>query len=136
MDNARENRARIDTHDLVTRYLRRVNKTPWYQIAKQRAKDRGLGYQAIADYLGVHKSAVGHWFTGRYRCPFETIQRIAVLLDTTVTELIAEDPYYITDDNERAIIDSVRNVPADQREQLRRMIEAFAAPASDKPETD
>jgi len=89
-----------------------------------------MSYQDVADYLGVHKSAVGHWFTGRYRCPLDTIQRIATLLQTTVTELIAEDPYFITDDTERAVIDQLRSVPAEYRDQLKRMIDAFVASSS------
>jgi transcriptional regulator with XRE-family HTH domain len=102
-----------------------MNK-PWYIVARERAKHLGITYQQIADHLDVVKSTVGHWLTGRNKPRLETIARIAAVLDCSVHTLIADDPYYLSDDTERAVIDELRHLDPEHQAQALAMLRAFA----------
>ena len=97
----------------------------WHEIANPIRKNKGLTYGVIADSLGVNKSTVGHWFTGRTVPRLSTIRRLAKMLDTSVTELIEEDPYFVTDQEERAFLDRLREVPKENRAQAEKLLAAF-----------
>jgi transcriptional regulator with XRE-family HTH domain len=100
-------------------------KRPWYEVAKKLGKERKVTQQRIADELGVTKAAVTHWYNGTNRPRLETIQRIAQLLGTTLTELVSEDPYFLTEEAERNFIDLYRQVPKEKQEEAARLIAAF-----------
>ena len=125
--NASERLQSIAGRPALSRYSDPMRNRPWYQVARERARELGMSYQDIADRIGVQKATVGHWMTGRNRPRLEQIARIAEVLQTTVPALVAEDAYYITDDTERAILDAVREVPPEYRAQVVRLIGAFRA---------
>ena len=139
MQNIRPNASRriqsIATDTQAPRYAAHMRNRPWFLVARERAKELGMSYQDIADRIGVQKATVGHWMTGRNRPRLEQIARIAAVLQTTVPALVADDAYYITDDTERAILDAVRQVPAEYRSQVVRLIGAFSA-ALEHPSSD
>lgn len=56
------------------------------KIAYFREK-RGLTQRELADKTGVSHGAIGQYETGRAMPRLSTLQRIAVALDTTVSEL-------------------------------------------------
>lgn len=99
--------------------MSKPNSRPWYEVAKKLGKERNVTQQSIADALGVTKAAVSHWYSGKNRPRLETIQRIAQMLGTTVTELIAEDPYFITEEQERQLIDLFRQLPPEKQQEIR-----------------
>ena len=85
----------------------------------------------ILNYLlGITEGAVGHYMTGRRTPPLKNIKQIAAMLDTSVSELIEDDPYYLQSQTEREFIDLLRQVPEDQRETLLRIIKSL----TEKPE--
>jgi transcriptional regulator with XRE-family HTH domain len=104
----------------------------WYIVAKAVAADRKVGYQQLADRLGVAKSTVGHWLTGRNGATLDVIMEVARALDVPVTELIADDAYYLTDERERDLIDRYRKIPPE----LRRHAAAIFDSLADPTETD
>lgn len=99
----------------------------WYDIARTRALQVGLSYAEIADRLGVSKSTVGHWLTGRNQARIDTIRRIASVLDVPVSTLIEADAYYLTDETERKLIDQLRQAPPEARKHVAAMIAAYLA---------
>ena len=111
---------------------------PWYQVARARAKTLGITYEAMGEALGVAKSTVGHWLTGRNEARMDTIVRIAKVLDCSVQSLLADDAYYLSDPDERTLIDQVRELPPAYRSQAVAMLRAFAAsvPPGDRPPLD
>lgn len=100
---------------------------PWYVVARELARARGITYLDLAEALNVNKSTVGHWLTGRNNPRLQVIARIATLLNTTVTELISEDAYFLTDPQERRGIDQLREIPADKRQEAIDFLATFAA---------
>lgn len=99
--------------------MSKANSRPWYVVAKKLGKERKITQQAIADALGVSKGAVSLWYSGTNRPRLETIQRIAQMLGSTVTELIAEDPYFITEEEERQLIDLFRQLPPEKQQEAK-----------------
>ena len=88
--------------------------------------DRKITYQDMADRLGVAQATVGHWMTGKNRATLDTIREIAKVLDVQVTELIAEDAYYLTDDSERELIDRYRKIPPELRRHAAAILDGLA----------
>jgi len=105
---------------------------PWYDIARARARELNLTYQVIADRMGVSKATVGHWLTGRNQPRIETIKGMAVILSMPVSELIGEDPYFLTEQDERTLVDAYRALNPAQRAQAAAILRALAP--SDKPD--
>ena len=68
-----------------------------------RAKS-GLTQAEIADKLGITNRAVGAWESGRSKPRLDKMKEIAVLFDTTVTDLMGES-------GEQALVGSSRTVP-------------------------
>ena len=95
---------------------------PWYEVARDAFKEKGMVYEEIATKLGVSTSAVGHWLTGKREPPLETIQRMAAILGKTVSELCGEDAYFVVDKEERKIIDSFREMTDEEKSLLVRML--------------
>ena len=113
-------------HQKMTRY--------WYDVAKERAKELGITYEGIAEELGVAKSTVGHWLTGRNRPRLDTLKRIAKVLDMPVMTMISEDAYFLVEEDERALVDVFRLIPPDQRAHAAAMLEAYAQASSKDPQ--
>jgi transcriptional regulator with XRE-family HTH domain len=101
---------------------------PWYDIARARARLLGLTYQDIADRMGVCKATVGHWLTGRNQPRIETIKGIAAVLSMPVSELIGEDAYFLTEDDERTLVDAYRALTPAQRAQAAAVLRALNTP--------
>jgi len=101
---------------------------PWFTTAKELMTAGGVSYQDLADILGVEKSTVGHWMTGRNKPRIETIIKIAEKLGVTVSELTGEDKYFIVDETERATIDALREMDPAERAALVRLITGAKKP--------
>ncbi|NCC23529.1 MAG: XRE family transcriptional regulator [Alphaproteobacteria bacterium] len=106
---------------------------PWYVVAKTLAKQREISYQSMADRLGVSKATVGHWFTGRNRATLDVIKEIARMLDVPLTELVAEDAYYLTDEHERALIERYRKIPPELRKHAAKILDGLVPKPEDPP---
>ena len=50
---------------------------------RRASETTGIGRTTIADTLRVSRSAVDSWFSGTRRPDFETVERLAVVLQTT-----------------------------------------------------
>jgi len=100
---------------------------PWYIKARRRAKDLDLSYQAMADRLDVTKSRVGHWMIGRHYPSLRMLGEIAAMLETSVSELISEDEYYIRSEIELDAVRIIRETPAEYQGQAVAMLRAFQA---------
>jgi len=102
-----------------------VMSTPWHIKARKLAKDRGLSYQEMADRLGVSKAAVGHWMSGRHDPSLPRLQEIATMLETSLSDLVAEDDRFMRNEDEVRAVKSIREMPEDYRAQALAMLEAF-----------
>ena len=103
---------------------------PWYEKAKEVANLKGISYQDIANRVGVEKATVGHWMTGRNKARIEQVQQIAGILSMTVAELTGEDAYFVHDEQEREILESIRKAKtAEEKETIKRMIDAYLSSA-------
>lgn len=89
--------------------------TPWYEVATKLRKEQRITLQQLADHMGCAKSTVGHWLTGRNPASLAAIKEIAMVLGTNEIKLLADDPFYVTDPHERAIINRIREVPPEYR---------------------
>jgi transcriptional regulator with XRE-family HTH domain len=89
--------------------------TPWYVPATRLRKEQKLSLQRLGDLMGYSKSTVGHWLTGHNPAPLIAIKEMAKILGTTEIMLLADDPFYITDPEERAIIEALRDLPEKRR---------------------
>ena len=110
--------------------------TPWHIKAKRLAKSKDLTYQAMADALGVNKSAVGHWMTGRHFPSLQRLEKIATMLVTSVPDLIADDDRFAATDLELALLNEIRETPAEYRAQALAMLRAYRASLDEAPKTD
>jgi transcriptional regulator with XRE-family HTH domain len=99
----------------------------WYIKARRLAMDKDLSYQAMADRLGVNKSRVGHWMTGRHQPSLAMLEKIAAMLETTAADLISEDRNYITNPHELDAAETIREMPEEYRAQAVAMLKAFKA---------
>lgn len=110
--------------------------TPWYIVARRRAKELGLSYQAMADRLDVRKPTVGHWMTGRHNPSLSRLGEIAEMLELSVSELVADDERFVRDDIERDVLRAVRELPAEYRVQALAMLKAYRAAIPPNPDDD
>ena len=118
----------VHYNHLSSGYAFLMNSRPWNEVAKAMALEKGITYQEIANAVGCTKGAVSHWFNAVNRPRIETIRKIAKVLGTTITELVQEDAYFLTDDTERELIDLLRSVKTDeQRKEFIRLASAFMA---------
>lgn len=106
--------------------------TPWYTKAKAVLKAKRITYQEVADKLGVEKSTVGHWMVGRNNPTFDQVREIARMIETSLSELVGEDPYFLTDENERKLIDTLRNLSPEEKQEALRLLSAYLQVRSGK----
>ncbi len=65
-----------------------MNKT----LARERANSLGLSHRAIAQDLGIGKSAVTRWLTGATEIPSRYVIPLADLLGVTADRLLRDEP--------------------------------------------
>lgn len=104
---------------------------PWYKKAKTLLKQKGFTYKDIGEALGTGEKNVGHILTGRNNAKLEQIQGIARMLGMSIAELTADDLYYITKEEERKIIDSIRELTDKEQAEILRMIAGYKAMKSE-----
>lgn len=89
---------------------------PWYEIARSELRARDITYARLGELMNVSTAAVGHWMTGRREPTLAQIKYIADLVGKSLSELCGEDPYFLTDLNERKLIDLFRTMSPSERE--------------------
>jgi transcriptional regulator with XRE-family HTH domain len=109
---------------------------PWYIKARRLAKDMDLSYQSMADALGVQKSTVGHWMTGRHFPSLARLEKIAAMLNTSVPDLVADDDRFARDELESNLLHEIRETPAEYRAQALAMLRAYRASLPEAPPKD
>jgi transcriptional regulator with XRE-family HTH domain len=97
----------------------------WYEVANDIRRQKGITLQDIANALNVTEGAVGHWLRGRRDVRYETIKRIANVLNVPVTTLTENDPNFARTDDERNLLDKFREIPDEKKADLLRIIEAL-----------
>ena len=55
---------------------------------KEKMKEKGVSQTELANYVGVHQTTVSTWIQGKKVPHFETLEKIADHLDTSVIELL------------------------------------------------
>lgn len=103
----------------------------WYERANEIRKEKKISLMDIATALNVSEGAVSHWLLGRRDVRFETIKRIAAVLNIPVSNLIEEDPDFAKNDLERQFLAALREIPQDKQGDILRMLKAFKAPSPD-----
>lgn len=103
-----------------------MNK-PWYKIARQIARDKGLTYADMASVLGVSDAAVGHYFVGRRKAPLETIRKIAAMLEVPLMTLVEEDLDVCRTNEETRLLELFRSIPADQHALALKLLEQMTS---------
>lgn len=97
---------------------------PWYEVARNLLKQKGMKYADLAAILDVTTGTVGHWMVGRREPTLEQIKQIAKVVDKSVSELAGEDFYYLTDGTERDVINTWRSLTPEQRVLLLGMLKS------------
>ena len=85
----------------------------WSESARDAMKRRGMTYAILASELGVHKTTVSNWMTGRKAPKAETIRRISSVLGITLP-----GPCDDMNMQECELVAAFRRMPADQRKML------------------
>ena len=93
----------------------------WYQRAVEIAERNGIKRRdlvvSISSITGFEETSVYSWLNGNREPGLEIIRKIArEALKVSVGELIEDDPYYLTDDKERELIDQFRNMDPEERQ--------------------
>ena len=91
----------------------------WNESARDAMKRRGMSYAILARELGVHKSTVSNWMTGRITPKAETIRRISSVLGIAPPE-----PCDDINMQECELIAAFRRMPAAQRKMLLNIIKS------------
>lgn len=103
-------------------------ETRWYTKAITIARDRKGWSRAdlvrdIARVTVSSDSAAYAWLNGNREPPLEVIRRIAKeCLGVSIGELIEDDPYFLTDEQERELMDGFRELTQEQRDLFRQLI--------------
>ncbi len=104
--------------------IRRMT-TPWHIKARAAMTAQGVTLADLAEILGITPSGVGHYINGRRKPTVEQVQKIAGRLGMSVSELCGEDAYFIIDDQERKVIDLLRELPDESIETALRLLQAL-----------
>lgn len=88
----------------------------WWEILRADFKAKRITNARIAAELGVSEGAVGHWLRGFREPTVEVIAKLCAIAGRSVAEVMASDPYWISNPTERALIDAWRAMPEDQRQ--------------------
>ena len=87
----------------------------WWEILRADFKAKRITNARIAAELGVSEGAVGHWLRGFREPTVEVIAKLCAIAGRSVAEVMAADPYWISNPTERALIDAWRAMPEEQR---------------------
>lgn len=101
----------------------------WYDRVKTELKRRGIIYDQVADALGVSKGSVSHYLTGRYEPSIKQLKVLAGMLEMSLSEMVGDDAYFVTSDDEKRIIDALRKLPQSEREAALALIQGLASRA-------
>lgn len=110
----------------------KTKKTRWYDQALSIAADRKQWSRSdlvreIARKMASSESAAYAWLNGNREPPLEVIRRIAKeCLGVSIGELVEDDPYFVTDEKERELIDAFRKLEQIQQDLHRQLIASQA----------
>ena len=117
-------------HGGYTSAMKKKKETRWYNkaiaIAAAR-KDWGRAdlVREIARVTDSSESAAYSWLNGNREPTLDVIRRIAKeCLGVSIGELIEDDPYFVTDEYERELIDGFRGLDKEQQDLFRQLIAA------------
>lgn len=83
----------------------------WAKLVRARMRDVGLMSKDVAEALGVDKSTFSLYLSGQRRLKVTQLVNLAKFLGMNPAELVVDDQAYIIyDDEERALLDSFRNL--------------------------
>jgi len=111
---------------LVDSYTEPTMQAHWYTKARSILKSKGMRYIDIAQALGVTESAVGHYLTGRREPTLEVIRKIAAMCGMSLSELVGEDPRFLVDEQEKQLIDLLRQLSESEKQAALKIIRALA----------
>lgn len=97
----------------------------WYIKAKQELKRRKIRYRDVADLLDVETATVGHWMVGRNRPDIETVAQIARIIGMSLSELCENDPCFIINKSELALIEIFRTLTEQEKKIAKKLIESL-----------
>lgn len=97
----------------------------WFERMKYLVKQAGLTQDDVAELLGVTSPAVNHYFNGRRTPSIRQIKTIAEALGMSVSELIGDTAYFVTDEKEKDLIDTIRSLPQHQQEVALTLLKAL-----------
>lgn len=90
----------------------------WWQTLRADFKRLGMTNAQVAAHMGVTEGAVSHWLRGFREPSVDVIARLCALAGRSVAEVMSDEPYWITNPTERALLDVWRNMPDEQRQAL------------------
>ncbi len=88
-------------------------------------RKRGLTYSDIGDTMGVSRSLVGHWLTGRRDPKIKYIKQIAITLGVTLKDLIGDDAIILSKDQEVSLVEVFRGLSDEHKAILINMAEGL-----------
>ena len=87
----------------------------WWKTLRADFKRLRMTNAFIASEMGVSEGAVSHWLRGFREPSVDVISRLCALAGRSVAEVMSDDPYWITNPSERALLDAWRTLPDSQR---------------------
>jgi transcriptional regulator with XRE-family HTH domain len=110
--------------------MKKKKEARWYSKAIAIASSRHGWSRAnlvkeIARVTDSSESAAYSWLNGNREPTLDVIRRIAKeCLGVSIGELIEDDPYFVTDEYERELIDGFRELDKEQQDLFRQLIAA------------
>lgn len=90
---------------------------------KELRKARGISQEALAAELGVRKSAISKWETGRAQMTLDRLEQVAAILGCTPVELLGYAP--LLDSGETELLDLFRAVPKERQDRVLKIFRAL-----------
>lgn len=90
----------------------------WWEVLRDRFQELRVSQVQLGKELGVPKQTVGAWLTGRREPPLSTVQWLCDRAGVSIAQVIADDPYVVTNPVERELLDLWRSMTETERAAL------------------
>ena len=94
--------------------LQRMNM-PWYIKARQIMRAKEIKGFELAAAIGKSAGVVSQYLNGKRQPPTEVLREIAVVLETTIADLIENDQRFAATEDEQKALVMIRKIDKDKR---------------------
>ena len=98
----------------------------WWRILRADFRRMGVTHAQLAVEFNVAESTVNAWLRGSREPSVDTIKRLATKAGRSVAEIMAHDPWWVTNPEERDMLEAWRAMPQERRDAIRLLAKAQA----------